>query len=318
MPRLASQYRCRAGASRSRVAGCQTTPIAPPVLELPAPTLSQRSAARALVDAVRRSRARPARRRGARQQPRSPARDGAHRAGARQRAARARRPVSERQPRGRRVAQPHHRGRLAAAAVRLRSDLVELSASASPRRYELDLWGKYRDVHAAAQKQLLATQYARETVRTTIVAEVARAYFSLLAADAELALLRDTLKLRSESVALQRDRFEGGVIGELDLRQAEAERAAVVAEHRDRRTRDRASRIRARSARRPLAARRVHAGRAARRAIASDCSPFRRSRPDCLRVCSSVGPTCAAWKPSSPPRTCASTSRARTTSRRSR
>jgi multidrug efflux system outer membrane protein len=42
-------------------------------------------------------------------------------------------------------------------------------------------------------------------------------------------LLRDTLKLRDESVSLQRERFEAGVAGQLDLRQAEAERAAVVA-----------------------------------------------------------------------------------------
>jgi outer membrane protein, multidrug efflux system len=96
--------------------------------------------------------------------------------------------------------------------------------------YELDLWGKYRNSTRAAQSQLLASQYGRETVRTTIVAEIARAYFSLLAADAELALLRNTLTTRSESVTLQRDRFEGGVVGELDLRQAESERAAVVAD----------------------------------------------------------------------------------------
>ena len=95
--------------------------------------------------------------------------------------------------------------------------------------YELDVWGKYRASTQAAQRQLLATEYARETVRTAVGAEVARAYFSLLAADAELKLLRDTLGLREESVVLQRDRFEGGVIGALDLRQAESERAAVVA-----------------------------------------------------------------------------------------
>ena len=96
--------------------------------------------------------------------------------------------------------------------------------------YELDLWGKFRASTQAAQARLLATRYAHQTVRTSIVAEVARAYFSLLAADAQLAVLRDTLGLRSEAVGLQRDRFEGGVVGQLDLRQAEAERAAVAAD----------------------------------------------------------------------------------------
>lgn len=95
--------------------------------------------------------------------------------------------------------------------------------------YELDLWGKYRTSTQAARQTLLASEYARETVRSAVAAEVARTYFSLLAADEELALLRDTLRSRTESVDLQRDRFAAGVVGELDLRQAEAERAAVVA-----------------------------------------------------------------------------------------
>ena len=94
--------------------------------------------------------------------------------------------------------------------------------------YEVDLWGKYRTATRAAQNDLLATQYARETVQTVVAAETARAYFGLVAADAELRLLRDTLKLRDETVALQTDRAQAGIIGEYDLAQARAERAAVL------------------------------------------------------------------------------------------
>ena len=94
--------------------------------------------------------------------------------------------------------------------------------------YEADLWGKYRNATAAARDDLLATEYAREVVRTIVAADTARGYFNLLAADAQLQLLLDTLKLRDETVALQKDRYEGGVIGEYDLRTAEAERAAVA------------------------------------------------------------------------------------------
>jgi multidrug efflux system outer membrane protein len=96
--------------------------------------------------------------------------------------------------------------------------------------YEADLWGKYRTATAAAREDLLATEYARETVRTVIAADTARFYFNLLAADVQLAVLLDTLKLRDDTVVLQRDRFEGGVIGEFDLRTAEAERANVLAD----------------------------------------------------------------------------------------
>jgi multidrug efflux system outer membrane protein len=102
---------------------------------------------------------------------------------------------------------------------------VELSAS-----YEVDLWGKFRTATRAAQDDLLASRYARETVRTVVAADVARTYFQLLAADAQLDLLSDTLKTRNETVALQRDRYQGGVIGDYDLAQAEAERAAVAAD----------------------------------------------------------------------------------------
>jgi multidrug efflux system outer membrane protein len=103
--------------------------------------------------------------------------------------------------------------------------LVGLRAS-----YEVDLWGKYRTATQAAKNDLFASEYARETVRTVVAAEVARAYFRLLASDAELSLLRDTLESRTETVALQKDRYQAGVIGDFDLNTAEAERAAVAAD----------------------------------------------------------------------------------------
>jgi len=96
--------------------------------------------------------------------------------------------------------------------------------------YELDLWGKYRAAAGAAQNDLLATEFARETVRSAVAAAVAQTYFQLIAADAQLQLLEDTLKLREQTVALQTDRAQAGVIGQYDLAQAKAERDSVVAD----------------------------------------------------------------------------------------
>jgi len=93
--------------------------------------------------------------------------------------------------------------------------------------YTLDLWGKYRTATRAAQQDLLATEYARETVHTLVAADTARFYFNLLAADAQLAVLLETLQTRQQSVELQTDRYNAGIIGNYDLRTAEAERAAV-------------------------------------------------------------------------------------------
>ena len=103
--------------------------------------------------------------------------------------------------------------------------LVGLKAS-----YEVDLWGKYRTATQAARNDLFASEYARETVRTVVAAEVARAYFRLIASDAQVSLLGDTLKSRAETVVLQKDRYQAGVIGDFDLNTAEAEQAAVASD----------------------------------------------------------------------------------------
>ncbi|CAG1004708.1 Outer membrane protein OprM [Burkholderiales bacterium] len=95
--------------------------------------------------------------------------------------------------------------------------------------YELDLWGRYRSGTLAARNELAASRYFRESVRAAVASDVAIAYFRLRGADAERSLLEDTLATREDTVRLQQDRFDGGVVGEFDVRQAEAERSAVIA-----------------------------------------------------------------------------------------
>jgi multidrug efflux system outer membrane protein len=80
--------------------------------------------------------------------------------------------------------------------------------------YELDIWGKYRSGALAAANDLVASAYFRETVRITVAADVARAYFQLRAADALLVVLEDTRKVALRyRASCRQDRFEGGVIG---------------------------------------------------------------------------------------------------------
>jgi len=96
--------------------------------------------------------------------------------------------------------------------------------------YEADFWGKFRGATRAAQIDLVATQYAREIVRTVVAADTARLYFNLLAADAQLALLLDTLQTRERSIELQTDRRQAGIIGDYELGTAQAERDSVLAD----------------------------------------------------------------------------------------
>ena len=99
--------------------------------------------------------------------------------------------------------------------------------------YEVDLWDRYRQASAAARADLLASEYAREVVRTSLVGGVAQTYFHIAALDAALALTQDTLNNRREAVDLHKLRFDAGIVSELPLRQAEAELASVEATRAD-------------------------------------------------------------------------------------
>ena len=160
--------------------------------------------------------------------------------------------------------------------------------------YELDIWGKYRSGALAAANDLVAAQYFRETVRITVAADVASAYFRLRAADALLVVFEDTRKTRTDTVQLQQDRFDGGIIGEYDLRQAEAELSAVVADIARARQAIGLARVGDRDVDR--AARRARCSRRRSRAARRSRPPprCRSCRPACRRACSSGAPTSAA------------------------
>ena len=87
--------------------------------------------------------------------------------------------------------------------------------------WELDFWGKYRRATEAARANLLATEWARQEVVSTLVANVAAAYFQLRALDLQLETSKRTLNSRQESLRLTRILADGGSTSLLDVRQAE-------------------------------------------------------------------------------------------------
>jgi multidrug efflux system outer membrane protein len=87
--------------------------------------------------------------------------------------------------------------------------------------FELDLWGRLRRATEAARADLLAAEYNRKAVMTTLVSEVASAYFNLLDLDMELEIARRTLGVRQDSLELIRNRERGGLGTLLDVRQGE-------------------------------------------------------------------------------------------------
>jgi len=87
--------------------------------------------------------------------------------------------------------------------------------------FEADIWGRLRNATQAARADLLATEENRKTVVTTLVSDVAGAYFNLLELDTELAIAERTLTTRQDSLNLIRNRERNGLATVLEVRQGE-------------------------------------------------------------------------------------------------
>jgi NodT family efflux transporter outer membrane factor (OMF) lipoprotein len=89
--------------------------------------------------------------------------------------------------------------------------------------YELDLWGQVRRSVAAAREEAQATAGDYETAKLSLEAELALDYFNLRSADAQKALLDDTVKAYADNVQLTTHRFKGGVAPRSDVAQAQTQ-----------------------------------------------------------------------------------------------
>lgn len=95
-------------------------------------------------------------------------------------------------------------------------------------RWELDLWGNLRWARQKGINDYLQSVEAQHALRMTLVAEVATAYFELVALDNELAIVKQTLRTRQEGVGQTKLRFEGGLTSEIAYRQAQVEMAKAA------------------------------------------------------------------------------------------
>jgi multidrug efflux system outer membrane protein len=94
----------------------------------------------------------------------------------------------------------------------------QVNASAA---WALDFWGQFRRATEAARANLLASEWARQEVVSTLVANVASTYFQLRALDLQLEISKRTLDSRKESLRLTQLLANGGATSLLDVRQAE-------------------------------------------------------------------------------------------------
>ena len=87
--------------------------------------------------------------------------------------------------------------------------------------WNLDFWGKYRRQTEAARATLLASQWGHRAVLTSVVSNVAAAYFTIRELDLALDLSKQTLAARQNSLQLTTVLAKNGSASALDVRQSE-------------------------------------------------------------------------------------------------
>ncbi len=93
-------------------------------------------------------------------------------------------------------------------------DVSSLTLGAS---YEIDLWGRNAFGIRSAEATLRASRFDQETVRLTLVAGVAEAYFQVLSLRGRLAVARENLDIAQRVLKVVDSRVRNGAASALDL-----------------------------------------------------------------------------------------------------
>ena len=99
----------------------------------------------------------------------------------------------------------------------------EYGVSGGVSSWELDLWGKYRNGARAARAQMLASEASRDAVRLSVAGNTAKTYFQLRAYALQEQTAQRVLRTREEAHKIYVNRYEQGLINELDVLRDEAE-----------------------------------------------------------------------------------------------
>src|SRR4051812_33587935 len=99
--------------------------------------------------------------------------------------------------------------------------------------FEVDVWGRLRRAELSVRDQLLATQYARDTVALTLAGTVARSYFAARSLDAQLIASNEILDAATESARIATKRADAGIASALDIYQAGTLRTQAAAQAKE-------------------------------------------------------------------------------------
>nr|WP_282435867.1 MULTISPECIES: efflux transporter outer membrane subunit [unclassified Novosphingobium] len=101
------------------------------------------------------------------------------------------------------------------------ADIQYFTGNVGLSSYEIDLFGRLRNLSKAAQEQYLASEEGRRATRVTLIGEIASAWLTLAADRDQLATSQKTLKAYEQSLELTKAQFRIGVTSALEMQQAD-------------------------------------------------------------------------------------------------
>ncbi|HMN55192.1 MAG TPA: efflux transporter outer membrane subunit, partial [Sphingopyxis sp.] len=87
--------------------------------------------------------------------------------------------------------------------------------------FELDFWGRVKNLSEAARSQYFATQQAERAFRLSLIRDTASTYFAARGAEEQIVLAEATVTSRREGRRIAKLRLDAGVTSALDYRQSE-------------------------------------------------------------------------------------------------
>ena len=94
--------------------------------------------------------------------------------------------------------------------------------------WEIDFWGKFRRLNEAARARILQSEEAYRATKLSLVTSVANNYFLLLDYKNRLEISERNLALRDSVLQIIQQRFNKGIVAEIDLNQAQIKRAVAA------------------------------------------------------------------------------------------